>query len=500
MTDRNAARLGGDDYQHLYSWLLALALKLPGEPAWKVTVEDRSGEKVDDVTVRYQTDATKPDCYYQIKFHVDHRSMYSYLSLITSKKRGKSLLENFWHSWRNLSQRASDRGIELCLISNWAWDSQDALGQLVSGFNDKIKVDVFMAASPESPTGQIRQAWQQKLQANDEDFKAFISCLYFRLGYSSTVIEDQVIDRMKYLQLKTDVLTLNAVTTIVRDWIKGNQHEIDLDRLDGTLKNRDQDLYLPKEQEPCITIHMETVKNAVGAKPPDYYLDWVNLFVVNDKGLGDHQLKDPTGWNLVLRRELYNVEEQICKKSQGGLIKASGWSRLSSWFAFGYVFSKVAGYTIDLDIPDQRWRTDAETNQDFLLNVVDDQDPLCGETIAGMGDTVAIGISSTEVIADQDIRRYLQRHNEQIKALLLLHSNHEKLRNAGDAVSLASKVKKYASAFVKQHDARRLLLFYTGPAGGACFIGHKLNKVCDEIQIMEYAPGQKQKYFPSFLL
>ena len=42
---------------------------------------------------------------------------------------------------------------------------------------------------------------------------------------------------MKWLQLKNDVLTLKAITTIVRDWIKGNQHEIDLDKLDGTLKN-----------------------------------------------------------------------------------------------------------------------------------------------------------------------------------------------------------------------------------------------------------------------
>ena len=171
---------------------------------------------------------------------------------------------------------------------------------------------------------------------------------------------------------------------------------------------------------------------------------------------------------------------------------------MSAWFAFGYVFSSVKDYVIELNIPSQSWRTDTEANQDFSLSVVDTQNPLYGETISGQGDTVAIGISSTEAILDQDIRRYLQRQDKQIIALLTLHSNHEKLRNAGDAVALASSVKKYASAFVKQYDARRLLLFYTGPAGGACFIGYRLNKVCLETQIMEYQPGQG--YAPSFLL
>jgi hypothetical protein len=42
-----------------------------------------------------------------------------------------------------------------------------------------------------------------------------------------------------------------------------------------------------------------------------------------------------------------------------------------------------------------------------------------------------------------------------------------------------------------------VLLYYFGPLSGACFIGHQLNAVCREIQLME---DQQPGYVPSFLL
>ena len=51
--------------------------------------------------------------------------------------------------------------------------------------------------------------------------------------------------------------------------------------------------------------------------------------------------------------------------------------------------------------------------------------------------------------------------------------------------------------FVNRNKAEKLLLFYFGPLSGACFIGHQLNAVCKEIQIME---NTSNTYFPSFLL
>ena len=51
--------------------------------------------------------------------------------------------------------------------------------------------------------------------------------------------------------------------------------------------------------------------------------------------------------------------------------------------------------------------------------------------------------------------------------------------------------------FVKRHDAERLLLYYLGPLAGVCFLGHRLNAVCEEIQLMEWTG---REYKPSFAL
>ncbi len=123
-----------------------------------------------------------------------------------------------------------------------------------------------------------------------------------------------------------------------------------------------------------------------------------------------------------------------------------------------------------------------------------------GEILDGQGSTVAVGISITGSLED-DVRTYLTQRTEKVAALLLLRPNRELSKDClgknGDVVALADGVKMAVRSFVKNWRATRLLLFYFGPLSGACFIGHRLNAVCREIQIME---DQQPGYAPSFLL
>lgn len=123
-----------------------------------------------------------------------------------------------------------------------------------------------------------------------------------------------------------------------------------------------------------------------------------------------------------------------------------------------------------------------------------------GEILDGQGATVAVGISVTSSLED-DVRSFLQERTEKVSALLLLRPERELgatcLQNAGDVSAFAQKAKEAIRSFVKKWQAKRLLLFYFGPLSGACFLGHKLNAVCQEIQIME---DQQPGYASSFLL
>lgn len=497
MANQVAARLSGDDYQHLFGWQFVLELLMPQKKVRHVTVEDAQAGSVDDVTIQHESDSNLPDQFYQIKYHVDHRSEYSTQALIAHKPGETSLLEKFWRTWLFLRAQNSNRDIELRLVSNWTWDTKDQLKTCIDGHDNSIKDD-FLLASPRSDIGKLRKLWQAALGASDDDFQAFIKCLRFRLGYDcAQELEQRLSERMENLGLKSDSSALLVAAGIVRGWVKKGKQELSRGEVEKTLK--EHDLLLPKDTEHAVTIYLVSVKAQKFDLEPDHIIDWRDYFIgdLNKKG---HQLADPTAWNTKLLPQLYDLESQINQQTNCRLVRARGLARLSAWFAFGFAFSDVARYQIEISQNDRLWRTDENPSQDFRVIGSNGMDVQNGEIVDGIGEIVAVGVSVSGSL-DEDVRRFMSNRSEKVAAMLLLGPERELgkecLRNGGDAVALATQFKERTRAFVKRWSAQKLLLFYFGPLSGACFIGHKLNAVCQRIQIME---DQQPGYSPAFLL
>ena len=51
-------------------------------------------------------------------------------------------------------------------------------------------------------------------------------------------------------------------------------------------------------------------------------------------------------------------------------------------------------------------------------------------------------------------------------------------------MALADGAKSMMREFAKRHEAKRVLLYYLGPLSGAYFIGHRLNAIYREVQIV----------------
>lgn len=497
MANQVRARLSGDDYQHLYSWQFVLELKMPRRKVRLVTLEDALAGSVDDVTVQHEPGTHEPDSFYQVKYHVDQRSAYSTEALIAHKQGQASLFEKFWRTWNMLRMQDPVRDIVLYLVSNWSWDSQDKLGSCLSGHNNGMKDDFFTAV-PQSDLGKLRRKLQDAISATDEDFTAFMRCMRFNLGFDCREeLEKRIAERMENLRLKYDASALLIAAGIVRNWIESGRHEITLAEIEATLKTHD--LYLPENAENCSTVYLVTIKTQEFDMEPDHILDWRDYFI-GDPNKKGHQLEDPAAWNSRLLPDLQALEAQINKETSCRLVRARGLARLSAWLAFGFTFSDVARYTIEVDQQGQLWRTDARPNPDFRLIFTSDDGSHDGEILDGEGPTVAVGISVTGSL-DNDVRNFLATREDKVASLLLIQPEHglsrECLRNASDVVALADVVKNSLRAFVKRWNATRFLLFYFGPLSGACFIGHRLNAICREILIME---DQQPGYAPSFFL
>jgi hypothetical protein len=502
MANQVIPRLNGDDYQHLYSWYHVLSLLRPREKVSRVRVEDADAGSVDDVTVYHEPGSGLPEefyhFFYQVKYHENQEHHYSTDKLLERKANGRSLLQKFFDTWKALRMQHPNQRLELYLVSNWSWLNSDGVGKCLNQLEGKIS-DEFFSAGDKSEIGKSRENWRSHLGASPDDFKAFIGSLNFHLGTGPfREIERLVGERMEHARLKSDANAVAVAINVIRDWIRTKQGDITIDVLERILKERD--LYAPESAERCVTVHMNTIGERMFDLDPDYTLDWRKYFE-GQPGLKGHKLKNPANWNKKLLPELRGVLEEVRTTTACKLVRVRGLARLSAWFAFGFTFSEVAGYVIEVEQQNQHWRTDFSPSGDFQLAVSGKDGSADGEVISGVGTTVACGISVTGSL-DDDVRAHLSKlEGESVVAVLLLRPERELgrecLRGGADAVALSRGVKELLRPFVKHWGATRLLLYYFGPLSGACFMGHQLNAVCREIQIME---DQQPGYAPSFVL
>jgi SMODS-associated and fused to various effectors sensor domain len=489
MANQAAARLAGDDYQHLIGWSYLLELLIPTRHLRSVTIEDPDAAFADDITMEYELEATRPDLFLQVKYHVDQRSQYSTDTFLDAKGKGRSLLRKFHDTWRALHSK-SGRPLELQLVTNWTWDGTDRVCDCIQG-TDCALSEAFFTASPESAVGKARERWRDHLAVENDEFRGFASSLRLRLGFDCTEeLETRVAERMEHLGLRHDCAALLTGVGIVRNLVKARRRAQRRPDIEALLAQHN--LYLPAGTAPATVVYLSTVKQQRFEVPPDHLLDWRGFFEGDEQKRG-HRVFDRGAWNEKMLPELLALEEQLNTTSTVRLIRARGLARLSAWFAFGHTFSDVARYTIEVDQQGKLWRTDALPSG---LGVLEH----CREQIEG-GDrsTVAVGISVTGSLED-DVRAGLQA-TRAATAVLFLRPDRELgrecLTSAADVAAFARGAKERMRAFVKEHGASRLLLFYFGPLSGACFLGHQLNAVAREIQIME---DQQPGYEPAFLL
>ena len=490
MAGASGVRLAGDDYQHLIAWWYLLELMLPWRRLESVAIEDADAGHVDDVTLEYEAEAATPDRFLQVKYHVDHREEYSTEALVKSRNGGRSLLQKFFSTWRDLRDRRR-RPFELRLVSNWGWDTKDALGKVVRGRDGAVS-EAFFSAPPDSPVGQARERWRAHLAlADEEELRAFVGTLRFGVDFKDrAALEESVEERMHNLGLRGDCDALLVGVGIVRGLVQTERRRLRRADVEALIaKNR---LKLPPGEEPAATVYLSTIEEQRFDFPPDLHLDWRRYFEGGEEKKG-HGVLDPASWNEAMLPELLRLKKDLNESSPARLIRARGLARLSAWFAFGYVFSDVARYVIEVDQQGELWRTDAAPSSLAVVEVAHRR------IRGGDPQTVAVGVSVSGDLSAEVLRDV--KETRSAGSVLFLAPDRELgrgcLASAGDAVALARHAKERMRVFARERGARRVRLYYFGPLSGACFLGHQMNAVAREIQVME---DQQPGYAPSFLL
>lgn len=204
-----AARIEGDVFQGMFFWLEASKLLRPASRVARVVLEYDKAAGVDDVAVQYEApgiDAGGRRCaadYYQIKYHVDRGCAYSSSSFCDPTFTGatRSLLQRF----RDARLKLADDGgwHRLHLVSNWTWDSNDALAPLLRESDEGALPERFFSAGPRSALGKIRQTWRDHLELTERDFEDFAGRLRFGIDFlGRRGLKERLNDRLASVGLR----------------------------------------------------------------------------------------------------------------------------------------------------------------------------------------------------------------------------------------------------------------------------------------------------------
>jgi hypothetical protein len=476
MAGNAASLVAGFDYQFLYGWWRLLGLlSLAGETE-SVTIEDPEGKHFDDVTIRPRAGTQHPAEFLQVKFHV----MQSRLASVKWLEE-LDLIRKAWKTWRAL--REEHPLIELTLVTTWPWDPDD----IVRISDQRIVSEFIVGTTTDAHALETRRAWRELLGEPDEDeFQVFLHALRLRTGFDEkTELTKRITERMGWLGLRTDNAALLVGMEQVSRWVTQHHGPVTRDQLLSAIET----LGLRVEpEEPSVALHVHTIRKMPDETGAPYELDWRDAFEGTNRERG-HQLLDPPDWNARLLPELEAMATRIEHETTARLLRVRGMSRLSPWFAVGYTFRETTGWTIEAQQGDVLWRTDETPSPTACV--------VCPEDLSGSADTVAVSIAVTGDPTEH-VRHYLEQCGNPAGKLIVVRTpTHGKtaISSAGDLVRLAIDIKGELQKAVPR--AKRVLLFYWGPASGAVFIGHHLNAVASEIQLHEEQGGE---YVPSIKL
>src|SRR4051812_38488831 len=109
----SGARLSGDRYQHLFTWLYATQMLFADPDVVKIEFEKAGAGNVDDLVVHHRA---KPPIYHQIKFVTSQEERLTPAWFTTQSGTAKSPLQRFYDSYEKLT--VSGVRPELALLTN----------------------------------------------------------------------------------------------------------------------------------------------------------------------------------------------------------------------------------------------------------------------------------------------------------------------------------------------------------------------------------------------
>lgn len=466
MGEQSGARIGGDDYQHLYSWYLMLQLLDDRRDYDHVYVEHPKAGSADDVTLHPKSGGRIAARYYQVKWHRTAAGQYDFESFMQVKKPSvTSLLQKLFESWKDLKDRGD---AEIWLVSNWPAASD--LGEFI---REGYELDEsFHVKGPRSKVGKVRKRWCDTVKADAHEVAEFCRSLRLRLGFGSTRdLEENIDDRMSRYGLKSGQGPRRLALGAIRDLIKTGGPKKKITRETLTELISENDLWAQAIENPKVSLTIHGWTKEIFDPKPTVEVDWTGYI---DRAT--RRIPNQSEWDGLLLPELRAAKKQFQNMKEGRYIDFRGKLPLTTVLAIGAEFPDVGGFSFRTQQPTgteiNLWRSDASpTHARFKCEALDGSDP---------GDDVALFLSISGN-GRADAENFFNENRSQITALIYAEPSHGSgqaaIKAAGDAVALADHAKQLIRESKTKYRAKHIHLILFAPASFSLFLGQKLNAV-----------------------
>jgi hypothetical protein len=471
----SGARLTGDDTQHAIAWYYALLALHPRSNITSISVEALQAGNVDDVVVRH---AAPPDDYMQVKATVSAKEPATIAWLTNpTAAGGPSILQRFHDFYTAVS--ATGALPRLQLITSRSIDPADPLLTLRDR-NDCV-ADRLRRGSTRAVLS-ARRTVAAHLGLSEDRLCAFLDGVRVRTDASEATWTELVAHLSLALGLDDSDRAIRLGVSEVRGWVKTSRAA----KTPADIAAAVDRLGL-RVAEPWDSLVVQALETETETGDAAVVLDWVEYFI-GDEGRARRGLKDPAGWNTILRPELAAAERTLSSSR----VLVRGQARLPVWFAVGTHLGRTRGYRVGKLQNGDLWSSDTQPAALPLLDRSTLRAPVAGGPVA----------LSVAVSADPcgDAARYL--------ALNVPLAGHLRLalRTGVGSHAIIGADHAWATALALRDEARQIAsqlrpsvihLFLAAPSGLALLLGHVWDRVPDT---QTYEDLAANGYQPAFFI
>jgi hypothetical protein len=482
----SGARLLGDDYQHVLTWLHAAQLVHRDPHVTRVELEKRGAGNVDDLVVR-TTDGA--DQYHQVKFVRNPGKEPLDANWFTDKgKNTQSPLQMFHESWKKLTKN----GVRpyMVLHTNRTVAGGDAVMACVDGITDRL-VPKIEQGGPKSAVGKMRHSWAEHLGIEEPELLEMLADLRIRAARASiNELREHcrwVMDASGLLNTADDV---DKGMLIARRWVEEGVRLVGPEIVADVVERA---ALRAVEHDPRATVLIQAIDHDVYPELATEVIDWVDAFP-GDEPIARRAPASDAVWTERFAPDLTKVEQSI--RAQGyHEVRLVGAFRLATAIYAGYVFSDTRRY--GLLVPgrssDGAWSDIASYGEKGEVGVVQ------ATTDIGRGDELAIGLSISGNV-ETAVLKHIEQADLPVKQLALI----EVPKPGTDALPDGAAVRGWAAEVrgltreLAESGWPRIHLFMSGPQTAAVLLGHFWNGM-PPTQLWEHL-GVGRGYTPAFVI